>query len=98
MLRAGPVSVRLRLRSTALVVASLLVLLLVVAVDLSRGSGQLGLGDVLAVLSGGGQGGARFIVTELRLPRTATAVGVGALLGLSGALLQAFARKPPGQP
>lgn len=98
VLRAGPVSVRLRLRSTALVVASLLVLLLVVAVDLSRGSGQLGLGDVLAVLSGGGQGGARFIVTELRLPRTVTAVGVGALLGLSGALLQAFARNPLASP
>ncbi|TNM59415.1 iron ABC transporter permease [Streptomyces sp. NP160] len=97
-LRAGPVSVRLRWRSVSLVVAGLALLVLVVAVDLSRGSAQLGLGDVVAVLTGGGDRGARFVVTELRLPRTSTAVAVGALLGLSGALLQAFARNPLASP
>lgn len=97
-LRVGPLSLRLHARAAVLVAAALALLVLVVAVDLSRGSAPLGLSEVFSVLTGGGERGARFVVTELRLPRTSTAVAVGALLGLSGALLQAFARNPLASP
>jgi len=96
--RVGPVSARLHLRMLGAVLVAAALLVVVVAVDLSRGSAQLGLGDVVGVLTGGGEAGARFVVTELRLPRTATGAAVGALLGLSGALLQAFARNPLASP
>ena len=53
--------------------------------------------DVLAALTGQG-GDAAFIVTGLRLPRIALAVLVGAVLGLSGALLQSVVRNPLASP
>ncbi|GAA4660049.1 FecCD family ABC transporter permease, partial [Kineococcus glutinatus] len=54
--------------------------------------------EVLAVLLGGGDGGARFVVLELRLPRVAAAVLVGAALAVAGGLFQLLTRNPLGSP
>ncbi len=41
---------------------------------------------------------AAWIITELRLPRAVLALGVGAILGLSGAVLQGYLRNPLADP
>lgn len=58
----------------------------------------MGTSDVLAVLLGGGDGGQRFVVFELRMPRALTGALVGAALGLAGAILQSIARNPLASP
>jgi iron complex transport system permease protein len=55
-------------------------------------------GEALTVLVGGGEGPSTFIVRELRLPRALAAIGVGAALGMSGALFQTLVRNPLGSP
>jgi iron complex transport system permease protein len=54
--------------------------------------------QVLGALVGLGDDTQRFIVTELRAPRIAAAVLVGLALGMSGALIQTFARNPLASP
>ncbi|BBD98644.1 iron ABC transporter permease [Sphingobium amiense] len=53
---------------------------------------------VLATLTGGGDEIARTIVIDLRLPRMALSLIVGAMLGLSGAALQGYLRNPLAEP
>ncbi|MCA6094212.1 Fe(3+)-hydroxamate ABC transporter permease FhuB [Streptomyces sp. SCA3-4] len=79
--------------------ASLLAAVLVLAaLSLSVGAGEVGPGDVLDYLLG--RNGARddsrlsLVVGDLRIPRTLTALLVGAALGTSGSLLQAVTRNP----
>lgn len=74
--------------------------LLVVAVGLSLmvGSNFLSPGAVLEVLGGGGTSEARYVVIDLRVPRTITGVVVGVALGAAGALIQAFTRNPLADP
>ncbi|MDG9701387.1 iron ABC transporter permease [Streptomyces sp. DH37] len=76
------------------------VLLAVAVASLLVGAGDVGPARAAAVLLGGGDGDAdaRFTVLELRLPRTAVAVAVGAALGVAGAVLQATARNPLAEP
>ncbi|HKR52396.1 MAG TPA: iron chelate uptake ABC transporter family permease subunit, partial [Pseudonocardiaceae bacterium] len=62
------------------------------------GDFPISVGEVLAVLIGGGDPAQQFIVLELRLPRTLTGVLVGAALGLSGAITQTVARNPLASP
>jgi iron complex transport system permease protein len=64
------------------------------------GSGEYPMspGDVLRTLAGQGAAADAFIVQELRLPRTVTALAVGAALALSGAVFQAVVRNPLGSP
>ncbi|TIC86400.1 iron ABC transporter permease [Nocardioides sp. GY 10127] len=62
------------------------------------GSSDLGVGDVLHTLFVGGDRTDYFIVFELRMPRVAAAVLVGASLGMAGALTQAFSRNPLATP
>ena len=66
--------------------------------SLSLGSSSVGPGDVLALLSGNGSDEARFVMTELRFPRTAIGIVVGLALGISGALLQSLTRNPLAEP
>ncbi|WP_171166628.1 Fe(3+)-hydroxamate ABC transporter permease FhuB [Streptomyces sp. I05A-00742] len=85
---------------TILVASAVLVLAVLVlsAVSLSVGAGEVGAGDVLDYVLG--RNGARdnnrlsLVVGDLRLPRTLTALAVGAALGTAGCLLQAVTRNP----
>ncbi|MDP9862039.1 MULTISPECIES: FecCD family ABC transporter permease [Streptosporangium] len=62
--------------------------------------GRLGipLGDLVGALTGGAEGKQAFVLERLRGPRLSVAVGVGAALGLSGALFQTVTRNPLGSP
>lgn len=75
-----------------------LVVLVLFAVELAVGDYNLPLGTVGRVLLGGGDETDKLVVLEWRIPRAATAVGVGAALGLSGALLQSVTRNPLASP
>lgn len=67
-------------------------------VSLSVGTTKLPLADVVQSLLGGGDGSARLIVLELRLPRVATGLLVGIAFAISGALLQTLARNALASP
>jgi len=73
-------------------------LVLAAVVNIGRGDFPISPAEVLAVLAGGGDGAQQFVVLQLRLPRTLTAVLVGAALGLSGAITQTVARNPLASP
>jgi iron complex transport system permease protein len=77
----------------------LAVALLAVAVVLAANSGAipLGLADWQALL-GGEQTQGAMVLAQLRLPRVAFAVVVGAALGLAGALSQGVFRNPLAEP
>lgn len=96
--RTRAVSVRIPIRASLVALVSLVVLAAVVVWSISVGDFAIPVGDVLAVLTGGGEETNRFIITELRVPRAVVGVVVGACLGLSGALFQTFARNPLASP
>ncbi|MEX2984347.1 Fe(3+)-hydroxamate ABC transporter permease FhuB [Streptomyces sp. C36] len=87
-------------RRTLLIASAslLLAVLVLAALSLSVGAGEVGPGDVLDYVLG--RNGARdnsrlsLVVGDLRIPRTLTALLVGAALGTSGSLLQAVTRNP----
>lgn len=88
---------RAHLVHTALVLAAAAA----AAASLALGAAGVPLTTALATLAGpvtGQATGAEFVVLQLRLPRAAGAVAVGAALGLSGALLQSVARNPLASP
>jgi iron complex transport system permease protein len=62
------------------------------------GDFPLSVGQVVRSVIGDGGDDAEFVVETLRLPRTVTAVLVGAALGMSGAVFQSIARNPLGSP
>lgn len=62
------------------------------------GAGPVSPTDALAVLVGQGSDEARFVVTELRLPRLVTGTVTGLALAIAGALLQALTRNPLAEP
>ena len=97
-LRRGRFSGVLRPRTIAVTVLGLALVLLAAAVNIGRGDFPISIGEVLAVLLGGGERGQRFIVLDLRLPRSLTGVLVGAALGLAGAITQTVARNPLASP
>ncbi|MEV6797926.1 iron chelate uptake ABC transporter family permease subunit [Micromonospora rifamycinica] len=98
VVRLGGRSVRWHGRSlmVGLGVAALVVVLGVAAIG--GGDYPMSPADVLRTLTGGGTPAEDFIVGELRLPRLVTALGVGAALALSGAILQSLVRNPLGSP
>jgi iron complex transport system permease protein len=96
--RVGPASWVLRPRLIAVCLAGLAVLLVLLAVNVGLGDFPIAVPDVLRVLVGGGSHAQRYIVLDLRLPRTLTGVLVGAALGVSGAIIQAIARNPLASP
>ncbi|GAB4097110.1 iron chelate uptake ABC transporter family permease subunit [Brachybacterium horti] len=96
---ASSTVLRHRRRRAALGLAGLgAALLLAVALSLMIGSNSLPLPVVLDVLRGGGDAEARYVVAELRIPRTVAGLAVGAALGAAGALIQAFTRNPLADP
>ncbi|MFF8555511.1 Fe(3+)-hydroxamate ABC transporter permease FhuB [Streptomyces sp. NPDC015501] len=82
----------------AAVVGLALAALVLTALSLSIGAGEVSPGGVLDYLLGrdGARDDARLslVVGDLRLPRTVTALLVGAALGVAGCLLQAVTRNP----
>ena len=84
---------------TATWLAALTVLALgVFLACLTVGSSGLSPRDALGALLGQGDPTANSVVLAVRLPRTLAAFGVGALLALSGVLLQALFRNPLADP
>lgn len=71
---------------------------LAVVLSLSVGSADLGLGDTLAVLLGGGSELNQALILDLRLPRTLNAFAVGGLLAVAGGLMQVLLRNPLADP
>lgn len=73
-------------------------LLLIVLLSALLGSSQLSLSQTVLALFGAGSETVRIIVWEIRLPRALAAMGVGAALGASGALMQGLLRNPLAEP
>ena len=65
---------------------------------LAWGSTDIGVAEILAVLSGGGDDTTRSVIVELRLPRALTAFSVGGLLAIAGVLMQVLLRNPLAEP
>ncbi|MER7668386.1 Fe(3+)-hydroxamate ABC transporter permease FhuB [Kitasatospora sp. NPDC096128] len=82
----------------AVAVGAVAVLLALTALSLSVGAGEVGPGKVLDYLldrdGARADGRLALVVGELRLPRTLTALLVGAALGVAGAQLQSVTRNP----
>ncbi|WP_282206147.1 FecCD family ABC transporter permease [Kitasatospora fiedleri] len=97
-LRVGGWSVRYRPRALAVCAGAVLVALGVGVLALGRGDYPIAPGEVVRTLFGGGSVAEDFIVNQLRLPRVATALLVGAALALAGALFQTLVRNPLGSP
>ena len=66
--------------------------------SLAFGEMRLSFSQVLAALQGGGDEIARTVVRDFRLPRALVGMAVGAALGASGVVMQAFVRNPLASP
>ncbi|MBB1032631.1 iron chelate uptake ABC transporter family permease subunit [Dietzia sp. SLG310A2-38A2] len=93
-----PATTGRRVRIILGLVGLVLLLALSVALSVMVGSNTLPPGVVWDVLQGGGSPEARFVVQDLRIPRTVTGVIAGVALGAAGALIQAFTRNPLADP
>ncbi len=87
-----------RRRALAVILALAVLAAASMLLSLAVGSLSLGLHDVLAALSGDGEGMAAEVVRSLRLPRTLGAFACGGLLALAGALMQVLLRNPLADP
>ncbi|SCL34713.1 iron complex transport system permease protein [Micromonospora nigra] len=94
----GGLSARLHPRTVGVGVGCVLLALALGVLAIGHGDHPMGPADVLRTLTGGGTPAEEFIVIELRLPRLATALGVGTALGLAGAVFQSLVRNPLGSP
>ena len=97
-LRVGPVSGAWRPRQVLVPLVAAAVLVVVSGLSIGRGDFPIGLTDVVRSLVGQGDPAQTFIVLELRAPRVVVGALVGVALGLSGALVQTFARNPLASP
>ena len=95
---ARPVAPGRTTRAVIVTVACLAAVLGLGVLAIVVGSSTLTVPDALRTLAGSGTPGERLIVLELRMPRVAAALSVGACLGLAGALTQTFARNPLATP
>ncbi|SEM43105.1 iron ABC transporter permease [Nonomuraea pusilla] len=97
---ASPAPVRPARRPVGpLACAAMLTLLVLVALwHLGQGASHLGVGDVVSVLTGGGDPLADDIVFSGRLPRTLAGLVAGLALGLAGGLIQGGTRNPLAAP
>jgi len=90
----------LRIGRRALLVAGVLTLLALgtTLAALMLGDFPVSARDLFRSLTGQGEGPARMVIVEWRLPRAAMALLTGAALGVSGALFQSLTRNPLGSP
>lgn len=90
---------RTRSRSSRAVAVAVALLAAAAAASLALGSRDVPLPTVLTILAGGGGDPADVTaVLDLRVPRTAVAIVVGAALAVSGAVIQAVTRNPLADP
>jgi iron complex transport system permease protein len=95
LIRVGnTVSFRVNLRTLAILGIASVVLAALCAWALTLGSYPITVPDVVRALAGRASEEHEFIVRTLRLPRLLSAVMVGALLGMSGAVFQGLVRNP----
>jgi iron complex transport system permease protein len=85
-------------KSRLAVPALLALLILAFLASLAFGELRLSFHEVLEALGGGGDSIARTVVRDFRLPRALVGLAVGAALGASGAVMQAFFRNPLASP
>lgn len=97
-IRVGRFSGVWRPRFVTVTLVGVVLLVLASALNIGRGDYPISLLEVLRTLLGAGDEAQRFIVLDLRLPRTLTGLLVGAALGLSGAITQSIARNPLASP
>lgn len=97
--RPGWGSFVLHLRQV-IITGTLVTLTVVVAVvGLTVGTMSLSVSEVLAAMAGDpAMAGPRYVVLNLRMPRTVTAVCAGAALGVAGSVFQSVTRNPLGSP
>lgn len=98
MLSAGPVSVRIGMRTTVVSLILLAAAIVAGLVSLTFGEVPLSVGEVASSLVGLGDQATQFIVVGLRLPRLLLAMLVGMALGVGGAVFQSLSRNPLGSP
>ena len=91
-LRLGPVSLLLHRRTWLLSLLVLGLLLALVVMAISLGSGRMGVLDVLATLSGQGSKLNDIMVFKIRMPRVAAVVVAGLAMGMAGCLIQTLVR------
>ncbi|NLU75331.1 iron chelate uptake ABC transporter family permease subunit [Streptomyces sp. HNM0575] len=72
--------------------------LAVLCASLSYGEVAIPVPELLRTLAGGGTGGSRFVLLDLRLPRALTGLLTGAAFGMSGAVFQTMLRNPLASP
>lgn len=101
VLRSSRLGISLRAdpRAIAVTAALLTSTFVVFAWSMTVGDFPVPIRDVVSILVGGsGEGGADFIIRDLRLPRALLGVAVGAAFGLAGALFQRVADNPLASP
>lgn len=91
-------STRVHLRAVVVTLVACVATFVAFAWSLAVGDFPIPIRDVLATLIGRGTDDSAFIVESLRMPRSLTAVLVGAAFGLSGAVFQRLARNPLASP
>ncbi|MDJ1133377.1 iron chelate uptake ABC transporter family permease subunit [Streptomyces iconiensis] len=86
------------MRGTAVTLGLAAAVLAALCGALSYGDVVVPLPDLFATLAGGGNGGTRFVLFDLRIPRALTGLLVGAAFGMSGAVFQTMLRNPLASP
>lgn len=98
LLRAGGLTVPVRMRSLSVAAVFALVILMLGIAALGLGTYPLAPDAVVRTLMGGGGALDRTVVFEWRLPRTLAAIVLGAFLAVAGALFQTVTRNPLASP
>ncbi|MCQ0091959.1 iron chelate uptake ABC transporter family permease subunit [Roseovarius sp. M141] len=98
LFRVGRISMLWRPRSLAAGCALLAAALGLALLLLATGKLPLTFGQIIVALTGESDPMATRILTRVRLPRVLTAAGVGAALGIAGAVFQSLSRNPLGSP
>lgn len=80
------------------VIASLVILAIVILLSIAIGSKDIPLSAVLHGLFENTGQDDDYVIADLRVPRTAVGLAVGAALGVAGALIQALTRNPLAEP
>ncbi|WP_030145152.1 FecCD family ABC transporter permease [Spirillospora albida] len=98
VLRTPLLSLRFQPRAVAVSALCALVAAGLAVALIGSGDFPMSPADVIRTLAGQGTPADSLIVNEIRLPRAATALAVGAALGLAGAVFQSLTRNELGSP